>query len=88
LSLTATACGSSLQWLCNADTSRAEPRLRLKRFFSSLYTSLTRGARAVLQLYPVRHPLPYRTTYRASFRFPDRREAWEGDAGERGRRKG
>jgi hypothetical protein len=43
-----------LQWLCNADTSRAEPRVRLKRFFTSLYNSLTRGARAVLQLYPVR----------------------------------
>ena len=47
-------CVVATQWLCNADTSRAEPRVRLKRIFTSLYNSLTRGARAVLQLYPVR----------------------------------
>jgi cyclopropane fatty-acyl-phospholipid synthase-like methyltransferase len=44
---------SAVQWLCNADTAGAEPRVRLKRFFASLYAALTRGARAVLQFYPV-----------------------------------
>ncbi|KAL6509662.1 hypothetical protein OROGR_022972 [Orobanche gracilis] len=39
-------------WLCNADKSSHEPRLRLKAFFGSLYRSLARGARAVLQVYP------------------------------------
>eukprot|EP00242_Pyramimonas_sp_CCMP2087_P017760 CAMPEP_0198210978 /NCGR_PEP_ID=MMETSP1445-20131203/22552_1 /TAXON_ID=36898 /ORGANISM="Pyramimonas sp., Strain CCMP2087" /LENGTH=229 /DNA_ID=CAMNT_0043885151 /DNA_START=309 /DNA_END=995 /DNA_ORIENTATION=- len=43
---------SAVQWLCNADTAGAEPRVRLKRFFASLYAALTRGARAVLQFYP------------------------------------
>ena len=43
---------SAVQWLCNADKSGAEPRLRLKAFFSTLYRCLTRGGRAVLQLYP------------------------------------
>ncbi|KAK4479246.1 hypothetical protein RD792_014757 [Penstemon davidsonii] len=39
-------------WLCNADKSSHDPRLRLKAFFGSLYRSLARGARAVLQVYP------------------------------------
>ncbi|KAK9705847.1 hypothetical protein RND81_07G086600 [Saponaria officinalis] len=43
---------SAVQWLCNADKSCHEPRLRLKAFFGSLYRSLARGARAVLQIYP------------------------------------
>eukprot|EP00899_Mesostigma_viride_P025524 jgi/Mesvir1/6156/Mv00854-RA.1 len=43
---------SCVQWLCNADTSRADPRKRLKAFFSSLYACLARGAKAVLQFYP------------------------------------
>ncbi|KMT03276.1 hypothetical protein BVRB_8g198180 [Beta vulgaris subsp. vulgaris] len=43
---------SAVQWLCNADKSSHEPRLRLKAFFGSLYRSLARGARAVLQVYP------------------------------------
>eukprot|EP00246_Nothoceros_aenigmaticus_P017513 TRINITY_DN8603_c0_g2_i1.p1 TRINITY_DN8603_c0_g2~~TRINITY_DN8603_c0_g2_i1.p1 ORF type:complete len:291 (-),score=63.27 TRINITY_DN8603_c0_g2_i1:108-980(-) len=43
---------SALQWLCNADKSFHNPRLRLKAFFSSLYRCLARGARAVLQIYP------------------------------------
>lgn len=43
---------SALQWLCNADKSCNDPRLRLKTFFSSLYQSLARGARAALQIYP------------------------------------
>jgi 18S rRNA (guanine1575-N7)-methyltransferase len=43
---------SAIQWLCNADTRSADPRKRIKRFFDSLYRCLTRGARAVLQMYP------------------------------------
>lgn len=43
---------SAVQWLCNADRTGAEPRLRLKAFFTTLYRALSRGARAVLQLYP------------------------------------
>lgn len=43
---------SAVQWLCNADKSSHEPRLRLKAFFGSLYTILARGARAVFQVYP------------------------------------
>lgn len=43
---------SAVQWLCNADKSCHEPRIRLKAFFSSLYKCLGRGARAVLQIYP------------------------------------
>ncbi|XP_016457644.2 18S rRNA (guanine-N(7))-methyltransferase RID2 [Nicotiana tabacum] len=43
---------SAVQWLCNADKSSHEPRIRLKAFFGSLYRSLGRGARAVLQIYP------------------------------------
>ncbi|XP_078441277.1 S-adenosyl-L-methionine-dependent methyltransferases superfamily protein isoform X2 [Wolffia australiana] len=42
---------SAVQWLCYADKSSHEPRLRLKAFFGTLYRSLARGARAVLQLY-------------------------------------
>ncbi|XP_031270909.1 18S rRNA (guanine-N(7))-methyltransferase RID2 [Pistacia vera] len=43
---------SAVQWLCNADKSSHEPRLRLKAFFGSLYRILARGARAVFQVYP------------------------------------
>ncbi|KAK4257714.1 hypothetical protein QN277_007271 [Acacia crassicarpa] len=43
---------SAVQWLCNADKSSHNPRLRLKAFFTSLYKCLTNGARAVFQLYP------------------------------------
>uniref|UniRef100_A0A0C9S0Z7 TSA: Wollemia nobilis Ref_Wollemi_Transcript_28383_1316 transcribed RNA sequence n=1 Tax=Wollemia nobilis TaxID=56998 RepID=A0A0C9S0Z7_9CONI len=43
---------SAVQWLCNADKSCNEPKLRLKAFFGSLYRCLSRGARAVLQFYP------------------------------------
>uniref|UniRef100_A0A161ZX98 Methyltransferase type 11 domain-containing protein n=1 Tax=Daucus carota subsp. sativus TaxID=79200 RepID=A0A161ZX98_DAUCS len=43
---------SAVQWLCNADKSSHEPRLRLKAFFGCLYRCLARGARAVLQVYP------------------------------------
>ncbi|KAK7291874.1 hypothetical protein RIF29_07374 [Crotalaria pallida] len=43
---------SAVQWLCNADKSSHNPRLRLKAFFSSLYRCLSNGARAVFQVYP------------------------------------
>jgi len=43
---------SALQWLCNSYTSTQNPIRRLKRFFSSLYACLARGARAVFQFYP------------------------------------
>uniref|UniRef100_A0A3P8U7S7 18S rRNA (guanine-N(7))-methyltransferase n=1 Tax=Amphiprion percula TaxID=161767 RepID=A0A3P8U7S7_AMPPE len=43
---------SALQWLCNADKRSHSPPKRLHSFFSTLYSSLSRGARAVFQLYP------------------------------------
>ncbi|RZB71702.1 18S rRNA (guanine-N(7))-methyltransferase RID2 isoform B [Glycine soja] len=43
---------SAVQWLCNADKSSHNPRLRLKAFFTSLYKCLSNGARAVFQVYP------------------------------------
>ncbi|OLY80785.1 putative 18S rRNA (guanine-N(7))-methyltransferase [Smittium mucronatum] len=43
---------SVLQWLCNADKKINRPKYRLMRFFSTLYSSLRRGARAVFQFYP------------------------------------
>lgn len=43
---------SVLQWLCNADTSYNSPGARLSTFFTTLYASLTRGARCVFQFYP------------------------------------
>lgn len=43
---------SALQWLCNADKSCHEPSKRLYKFFSSLFSALTRSARAVFQFYP------------------------------------
>ena len=43
---------SAVQWLCNADTSKNDPRRRLRRFFETLYSVLAKGARAVLQIYP------------------------------------
>ncbi|RKO99422.1 hypothetical protein CXG81DRAFT_27815 [Caulochytrium protostelioides] len=43
---------SVIQWLCNADATTHEPRARLKRFFTTLYMALRRGARAVFQFYP------------------------------------
>jgi 18S rRNA (guanine1575-N7)-methyltransferase len=43
---------SAVQWLCNADRKENNPVQRINRFFQSLYVSLARGARAVLQLYP------------------------------------
>ncbi|KAI8383003.1 S-adenosyl-L-methionine-dependent methyltransferase [Blakeslea trispora] len=43
---------SVLQWLCNADKAINRPKARIQRFFSTLYASLTKGARAVFQFYP------------------------------------
>jgi 18S rRNA (guanine1575-N7)-methyltransferase len=43
---------SALQWLCYSNSANQNPRKRLTRFFSSLYTVLKRGGRAVLQFYP------------------------------------
>ncbi|KAM4701458.1 18S rRNA (guanine-N(7))-methyltransferase [Discoglossus pictus] len=43
---------SALQWLCNADKKIHSPPRRLFHFFSTLYSALARGSRAVLQLYP------------------------------------
>jgi 18S rRNA (guanine1575-N7)-methyltransferase len=43
---------SALQWLMNADTKAQKPFQRLKAFFQSLFNSLARGGRAVLQFYP------------------------------------
>ncbi|KAK9455040.1 S-adenosyl-L-methionine-dependent methyltransferase [Dipodascopsis uninucleata] len=43
---------SAIQWLCNADTSNADPKLRLARFFDSLYAALRRGGKVACQFYP------------------------------------
>jgi len=43
---------SAVQWLCYSDRNEHNPRMRLHRFFQSLYKCLRRGARAALQFYP------------------------------------
>ncbi|XP_076755187.1 18S rRNA (guanine-N(7))-methyltransferase [Xylocopa sonorina] len=43
---------SALQWLCNADKSSHNPSKRLHTFFSTLFSCLSRSARAVFQFYP------------------------------------
>ncbi|KAN0063408.1 18S rRNA (guanine1575-N7)-methyltransferase [Thecaphora frezii] len=43
---------SVLQWLCNADSTSHSPAARLSTFFQTLYSSLSRGSRAVFQFYP------------------------------------
>jgi 18S rRNA (guanine1575-N7)-methyltransferase len=43
---------SALQWLCYSESNEQDPKLRLNRFFSSLYSILKRNAKAVLQFYP------------------------------------
>uniref|UniRef100_A0A146KNG6 18S rRNA (guanine-N(7))-methyltransferase n=1 Tax=Lygus hesperus TaxID=30085 RepID=A0A146KNG6_LYGHE len=43
---------SALQWLCNCDQKSHNPVKRLSKFFTMLYTSLSRCARAVFQFYP------------------------------------
>ncbi|XP_057492598.1 18S rRNA (guanine-N(7))-methyltransferase RID2-like isoform X2 [Actinidia eriantha] len=62
--------GDMGQWLCNADKSSHEPRLRLKAFFGSLYRCLASGARAVFQVYPeslAQHELILGFAMRAGF---------------------
>ena len=39
--------------LCYSETSAQDPKLRLNRFFSSLYSILKRDAKAVLQVWGV-----------------------------------
>lgn len=43
---------SAVQWLCNADSSLADPVKRIRTFFRTLYQCLSKNARAVLQIYP------------------------------------
>lgn len=43
---------SALQWLCNADKKSHNPIKRLNCLFSTLYSVLKRGSRAVFQFYP------------------------------------
>ena len=43
---------SCIQWLCNADKSSHRPVQRLYKFFSTLYSCLSRNSRAVFQFYP------------------------------------
>lgn len=43
---------SAIQWLCYSESSDQDPKLRLNRFFSSLYTVLKKNAKAILQFYP------------------------------------
>lgn len=43
---------SVIQWLCNADKQSHNPRKRLNRFFTTLFTAMAKGARCVFQFYP------------------------------------
>jgi len=43
---------SALQWLCNADKTSHNPAKRLHKLFSTLYSCLSLGSRAVFQFYP------------------------------------
>lgn len=43
---------SALQWLCNADKKSHNPVKRLRTLFTTLYSCLSRGSRAVFQFYP------------------------------------
>jgi len=43
---------SALQWICNADKKSHVPHKRLARFFTTLYSAMSRGARAAFQFYP------------------------------------
>ena len=43
---------SALQWLCNADKKYHNPVKRLFKFFTSIYSCLCRGSKAVFQFYP------------------------------------
>lgn len=43
---------SVLQWLCNADKTSHNPVRRMRKFFSTLFSSMRSGGRAVFQVYP------------------------------------
>lgn len=43
---------SCLQWICNADKKDHIPHKRMARFFTTLYSCMSRGARAAFQFYP------------------------------------
>ncbi|XP_065174418.1 probable 18S rRNA (guanine-N(7))-methyltransferase [Sycon ciliatum] len=43
---------SALQWLCNADKKDHRPAQRLHHFFTTLYSCMARGSKAVFQFYP------------------------------------
>eukprot|EP00744_Colponema_vietnamica_P013148 GILI01018446.1.p1 GENE.GILI01018446.1~~GILI01018446.1.p1 ORF type:complete len:365 (-),score=82.95 GILI01018446.1:71-1165(-) len=43
---------SVVQWLCNIDKKGQVPQKRLRELFQTLYNSMRRGAKAVLQFYP------------------------------------
>jgi 18S rRNA (guanine1575-N7)-methyltransferase len=43
---------SAIQWLCNADSSTADPQKRLLTFFRTLFASLKRGGKVACQFYP------------------------------------
>lgn len=43
---------SALQWLCHSNRAHENPKGRLTRLFNTLFSCLSRGARAVFQFYP------------------------------------
>lgn len=43
---------SALQWLCHSNRTLENPKGRLTRLFNTLFSCLSRGARAVFQFYP------------------------------------
>lgn len=43
---------SAIQWLCYSTSSEEDPKRRIARFFSMLYTTLKRGSKAIFQFYP------------------------------------
>ena len=54
---------SALQWLCYPSSAEQDPRLRLNRFFSSLYSVLKKSARAIFQFYQApRRSIRWRST--------------------------
>jgi 18S rRNA (guanine1575-N7)-methyltransferase len=42
---------STVQWLCSAFRKAHNPKTRIKRFFESLYATMRKGTRVVIQLY-------------------------------------
>lgn len=43
---------SALQWLCHSSHAKDRPRTRMANLFSSLFSAMVPGARAVFQFYP------------------------------------